>query len=120
MLLCLNELLLERFKEEAVMTGEILSKLLLFVHGRKASKVFIGYICTGDLHGNLVVRLLHLCHIDQLTKEVFVEIEHVRSLPAGAGLDLLMVQEEHLMDVAWLVRGAILCLIVSITINDFC
>ena len=103
MLLCLNELLLERFKEEAVMTGEILSKLLLFVHGRKASKVFIGYVRTGDLHGNLVVRLLHLRHIDQLTEEVLVQIEHVRSLPAGASLDLLMVQEEHLMDVAGLV-----------------
>ena len=85
------------------MTGEIFSKLLLFIHGRKASKVFIGYVRTGYLHGNLVVRLLHLCHIDQLTKEVFVEIEHVRSLPAGAGLDLLMVQEEHLMNVAGLV-----------------
>ena len=91
MLLCLNQLLLERFKEEAVVTGEIFGKLLLFVHGRKAGKVFIGYVRTGDLHSNFVVRLLHLRHIDQLTEKVLVQIEHVRSLPAGAGLDLLMV-----------------------------
>ena len=73
------------------MAGEILNKLLLLVHRRKASKVFIGYIRAGNFHGNLVVCLLHLRHVDQLAEEVLVQIEHVRAFTAGAVLDLLMV-----------------------------
>ena len=71
-LLFLYELLLECLKKETIMAGKILNELLLLVHSRVAGKAFVGYVRTCDFHGDFVIGLLHLRHVNQLPEKVLV------------------------------------------------
>ena len=119
-LLFLYELLLECLKKETIMAGKILYELLLLVHSRVAGKAFVRYVRTGNFHGDFVIGLLHLRHVDQLPEKVLVQIEYVSTLTACATLYLLVMQEEHLVNVAWLMLRVVVSLIVSLTTDHFC
>ena len=82
---------------------QVLHELLLVVHGLEASERFRSDVGTCDFHGYSVVSLFHLRHVDKLTEKILVHVQHFRGLPADAVLDLLMMQEEHLVYVAWLI-----------------
>ena len=97
---------------------QVFHELLLFVHCLEASERFRSNVGTGHFHGYSVVGLLHLRHVDQLTEKILVHVQHFRGLPADAVLDLLMVQEEHLVNVARLVLiAATIIRIVSLTLD---
>ena len=115
MLLFLNELVLERFEEHAELVDQVLDVLLLLVHCLVARERLGSDVGTGKLHGDDIVSLLHLRHVDKLAEEVAVEVQHVRSVAAGATLDLLVVQEEHFVDVARLVS----CNVDAVLVDSF-
>ena len=90
-LLLLDELILQCFKELAILVRQVLHVLLLLIHCLVAGEGLRSDVGAGELHSNLIVCLLHLRHIDELAKKILVEIEHVGAFAARAVLDLLVM-----------------------------
>lgn len=100
MFLLLDELLAKSLKKEAVLADHVFDLLLSLTHRLEPIEALVRYIRTVHLHRDLVIGMLHLGHVDELTKQVLVEREHPRAFMTRAKLDLLVKQVKHLMDEA--------------------
>ena len=98
----LYELLFESLKEKPIEANHVLDLLLLFIHHLQAGQPFVSQVVARHFHGDLLVGLLHLRHVDKLAEEVLVHGEHPGALGAGTYLQLLVVEEVHFVDEAWL------------------
>lgn len=79
----------------------VLNQLLCLSHSCKTHQLsLLGDLSAGDFLSKLIVDLLNLRHVYLLHEEVLVEGEHFGAFAATALLDLLVVQEVHLVDVA--------------------
>ena len=98
MLLPLDELVLKCFEEKAVKADHIFHLLLFLIHHGEPLQPLVSEVVAGNFHGNLLVGQFHLRHIDNLTEEVLVHGKNPRSLITRADLQLLVIEEVHLVD----------------------
>lgn len=74
--LALNELLFQSLEEKPIEPHHVLHFLLICIHHLEARQLVVSQIVARHFHCNLLIRFLHLRHIDKLAEEVFVHGQH--------------------------------------------